>query len=64
MGPIIGFAILLLIAVICYLAVERLIERSLKIKSFLVTAVLKTIVLVIISMLFFQYLPIFGNMFP
>lgn len=64
MGPIIGFAILLLIAVICYLAIEQLIERSLKIKSFLVTAVLKTIVLVIISMLFFQYLPIFGNFFP
>ena len=62
MGPIIGFAILLLIAVIGYLAIEELIE--LKIKSFLVTAVLKTIVLLIIGMLFFQYLPIFGNMFP
>jgi len=64
MGPIIGFAVLLLIAVIGYLAVERLIERGLKIKSFLVNAVLKTIVLLIIAMLFFQYLPIFGNMFP
>jgi hypothetical protein len=56
-------AILILITVVVYLAVERFIEHGIKSESFFLKAILKTFALLLIAVLVFVALPYYSGMF-
>lgn len=61
MGALIGFALLALIAIITFLALEKLIEFVLK--NLLARTILKTIVFLMICWFVYKALPFFSSMF-
>ena len=63
MDPFKDLAILILITVVVFLAVERFIEHGIKSESLFIKAILKTFVLLIIGVLVFVALPYYSGMF-
>lgn len=63
MGPFIGFALLAFLAIALFLALERLIERSLSTDSFLAGTLLKTMLFLMVCALVYVALPWFSGLF-
>ncbi|MGG4495712.1 hypothetical protein ABEX20_17230 [Brevibacillus reuszeri] len=63
MGPLIGFALLALIVIVFFLVFERIFEHALKTNAFFVNAFLRMMILALVCLLLYHFLPWFSTLF-